>query len=125
MTFLDQLRADHERLIAENPVAITIHRVEYVDDGAGGRVKMEADLPAFTGRLMPSRQNTVEASSEAGSVTTAAWILLSPWDADLRAGSDVEDTFTANGRRYRISRVIPRRWQGEVYGLQALLEEVS
>lgn len=125
MTTIEALRDATVRAIAENPIQVVIHRVEYQDDGAGGRIKFEVDLPAFTGRLVPSRSRSFGYQTEAGLVQLAPWVLLAPWDADLRAGSDVEDTFAAGGRRYRVVRVIPRAWRGEVYTLHAELEEVS
>ncbi|HHY95088.1 MAG TPA: hypothetical protein GX513_08780, partial [Firmicutes bacterium] len=77
------------------------------------------------GRLVPSRSRTFGRQTEAGLVQLAPWLLLAPWDADVRAGSDVEDTFTVGGRRYRVVSMIRRAWLGEVYGLHAELEEVS
>jgi len=120
------LREATSRLIAENPVEITIHRIEYVDDGAGGRVKQESDLPPFTGRLVPSRLSQVRISrNEAGGIQTSAWTLIAPWDADLRAGSDVVDMFTVDGQSFRVSRVVIRKYQGQITKIHAVLEEVS
>lgn len=124
MTTLDLMRQTHQALINENLVSVTVHRVEYLDDAAGGRYKRESDLPAFIGRLVPGQSRQV-IDTEAGQVQEASMLLLAPWDADVRAGSDVQDTFTANGRSYRVRQVTPRRWQGEVYGVQAALEEVG
>ncbi len=125
MTTIEALRDATTRAIAENPVQVAIRRVEYADDGAGGRVKAEADVPVFAGRLVPSRFRGLSRQNEAGTVQLAPWVLLAPWNADVRAGSDVQDTFEAGGKRYRIVRVIRRAWQGEVYALHAELEEVS
>lgn len=125
MTTIEALRDVTARMIAENPVQVVVHRVEYLDDGAGGRVKLESDLPAFAGRLVPSRSRAFGRQTEAGLAQLAPWVLLAPWDADLQSGSDVEDTFTVGSRCYRIIRVTRRAWQGEVYALHAELEEIS
>lgn len=125
MTTIAALRDATARAIAENPIVVAVHRVEYADDGAGGRVKLESDLPAFTGRLLPSWFRGLSRQNEAGTVQLAPWVLLAPWNADLQAGSNVQDTFEAGGKRYRIVRVIPRAWQGQVYALHAELEEIS
>lgn len=127
MTDAEILRRDHAALIAEDQVAITVHRVSYVDDGAGGRAKVESDLPTFNVRLVPQSASRPPAAvtSEAGQEHIADVLLLAPWDVDLQAGSDVEDSFSVNGRRYVIRRVTARQLQGQTYALQAAIEEVS
>lgn len=127
MTTLEALRDATARLIAENPVQIVIHRVEYVENDDGGRVKQESDLPAFTGRLALSRQQAVQHyQNEAGGLQVSAWTLIAPWGAaDLKAGSDVEDTFAVSVRTYRVTRVVPRAYQDDVYAVHASVEEVS
>jgi len=118
---LKALRDAHARAIAEDPVEITIHRVELVDDGAGGHIKQETDLPPFTGRVVPSRTQPRVVVTEAGRFATYDWLLLAPHDADVRVG----DTFTADGRAFRVARVIDRRLGGEPFAVQAYLEEVK
>lgn len=125
MKVLKALRDATTMSIQENPVEIAIHRVEFVDDGAGGRVPQESDLPAFIGRLVPSRQSYRHGQNEAGEMQTADWILIAPWNADIKSGSNVEDTFIVERREYRVMRVIPRMWQSEVYAINVLVEEVS
>lgn len=126
MKALKALRDSTARSIQENPVEITIHRIEFVDDGAGGRMSQESVLSAFTGRLVPFRQSRQNNSqNEAGQLQAAGWILIAPWDATLKHGSDIEDTFAVDGRTYRVVRVIQRMWQGEIYAVHAVVEEVS
>ncbi len=119
------LREATLRLIAENPAEITVHRVEYVDDGVGGRMKREGYLPPFAGRLVPSRQAIRTSRDESGGLQTSAWMLIAPWTTDLRAGSDVLDAFEVNGQKYQVARVTKRTYQGETIGFHASLEEVS
>jgi len=126
VTTLEALRDAHARAIAENPVEITVHRVAWSEDGEGGRSKTESDLPAFTGRLVPSRQQRFgPEQDEAGLALRRSKVLLAPHDADLRAGSEVEDTFTVGGTRYRVAWVTKRCCRGEIYAVQADVEEVS
>jgi len=125
MGVLETLRDATTRLIAENPVEITVHRVTYVDDGAGGRIKEETDLAPFVGRLVASRREVRSLADEAGAVEVARFLLIAPWDADLQAGSDVQDSFETDGQTYRVRQVIPRAWQGQTYAVHAAVEEVS
>jgi len=118
---LQALRDAHTRAIAENPVDIAIHRVEVVDDGAGGNLRQEIDLPPFVGRVVPSRIQPRLNVTEAGQLRTFDWLLLAPHDADVRVG----DTFTAHGKVFRIKRVIDRRLAGEVFAVHAYAEEVE
>jgi len=121
MNTLKALREAHARAIAENPVDIVIHRVEVVDDGAGGHIKEETDLPPFVGRVVPSRTQPRLNVTEAGQLRTFDWLLLAPHDADVKVG----DTFTVREQTFRVARVIERRLGGEVFSVQADLEEVS
>ncbi len=113
---LKALRDAHARAITEDPVEIAISRAGMIDDGgdSGG-------LPVFTGRLVPSRNQPRENVNESGWFTASAWLLLVPHDADVRVG----DTFTAHGRSFRVKRVIERRLGGEVFAVQADVEEVG
>lgn len=121
MSTLKALRDAHARAIAEDPVEITIHRVELVDDGAGGHIKQETDLPPFTGRVVPSRTQPRAVVTEAGPLSTFDWLLLAPHDVDIRVG----DTFVAREKTFRVRRVVDRRLAGEVFAVHAYLEEVA
>jgi hypothetical protein len=126
LTTIQALRDIAIRLIAENPIQVSIHRVEYVDDGAGGRIKQESDLPAFVGRVVPSRQGQGQNyQNEAGGLLVSDWLLIAPWDADLRAGSGITDSFATGSHTYRVTRVMPRGYHGELYAIHAILEEVG
>ena len=120
MTVAEVLRDAHARAIAENSTDIAVHRVTYVDDGAGGRIKQSTDLPPFQGRLVPAR-NQQASVNEAGMLRVAGWLLLAPWDSDLQ----VDDTFSVDGRSFRVVRVVHRARSGIVYAVQAEVEEVG
>jgi len=125
VTTLEALKDAHARAIAENPVEIVVHRVAWSEDGEGGRSKTETDLPPFTGRLVPGRPLRYGPDQdEAGLAWRRRMVLLAPHDADLRAGSGVEDTFTVEGIAYRVVWVTKRCWGGEIYAVQADVEEV-
>ena len=114
------------RTINEHPAEITIHRLEYQNDDSGGRDTQESDLAPFTARLVPSRQDRqIRLQDEAGKMQLSGWILIAPWDADIKHGSNVEDAFTAAGVKYRVLRVIPRKINGDTYAIHAVVEEVS
>lgn len=127
MTDLEILRRDHAALISEAATTVAVHRVTYVDDGAGGRIKQESEPSSFTGRLVPqgASRGAQVLFSEGGHAQLSGMVLLAPWDADLRAGSDVEDSFAANSRRYRVRRVTVRRLGADAYAVHAALEEVT
>lgn len=124
---LKALRDANARLIAEAPVVITIHRLELPEGEAGGRSKIESDLPPITGRLVPSRRQGQgnQNQNEAGAQQRDAWILIAPWNADLKHGTDVTDTFEAQGRLWKVVRAYARRWKGQPYAVHAAVEEVS
>lgn len=112
-------RRSHEALIREDPTSIAVHRVVEQDDGAGGVVITEADLPSFTGRLLPESSATRIRQTDVGPVEETAWQLLAPLNADLSDAAGTTDEFDAAGKRFRIMRVRHLRWRSEVYGYQA------
>lgn len=119
------LRWAHEAAIVVDPVTVAIHRVERVDDGAGGYLTRESDLPPFTGRLLESGRVLQERASEAGSVTLRAWTLYAPADADVKRTPTTTDSFTLpDGRRFEVVRVRPLTYRGAVYGYQAECVEI-
>lgn len=124
MTTLETLRTNSATVIRENPVPIAIHRVEQTEGTDGGRTSQKSDLPAFTGRLVPSKDHASQ-TNEAGPLALSGWLLLAPHDADLRAGDGVQDTFVVGGRSFRVVQVLDRKWEGAVYSRQAVLEEVG
>lgn len=112
-------RAAHEALIAEDPTTITIHRSGQVNDGIGGVIVIDEDLPPFTGRLLPESSTTRTRQTDVGPVEEQAWELLAPADADISDAAGVNDEFDALGKRFRVVRVRPLRWKAQVYGYQA------
>jgi len=124
---LQALRKATEQNIAENPVTVVIRRKVYVQNASGGRTEQTRALPPFQGRLVTTKQLPRVYQPEAGMhQAVSGWALIAPHDADLRWGSDVVDEFKlVDGRSYRVVRVIPRGYNGEIYAVHALLEEVA
>ena len=128
MDALGALRAAHRRMIAENPITITISRTERVEqDGAFAEV-MNQHGP-YTVRLF---QNLSQRSARDVTVTPGTkqtdtrWGLAADDSADLRAGPDVTDEFEAAGvGSFRVTAVYPLMLAGAIYGYQAELERVS
>lgn len=121
MSTLKALRDAHARLIAENPVEVTGTRTTYVRKETGGRSKQEIGLPSFMGRLVARNLMPALTQSEAGTQRVFDWLLLAPHDADLKTADRLE----AEGRTFRVVRVIERKLGGEVFAKQATLEEVQ
>lgn len=119
-----QARRNAERQIARNPASIVINRLTETDDGAGGTIKTPVELPAQTVRIFlsaMSQTRTTGTVSEGGQIQVTRWGLLAKWDADIQ----VDDTFTHNGRRFRVRSVTPVAIGGQVVSRQVDLEEVS
>lgn len=117
---ISALKAAHERMIAEDPVTIAIHRTEQVDDGAGGTVPQESDLPAFSGRLVASGRVKQRREVQGGSVELAAWTLFAPATADVKKTPHITDRFTlADGRAFEVELVRPLSYKATTYGYQA------
>ncbi len=126
---VEGLRAATQIIINLNPVTITINRVTHVSDGAGGMApEAPVALAPFTGRISPSMSSGREAylQTEAGVEQWAGWDLMCPHDADIQASTTVKDSFTAlMGRQFEVMRVVPRKIDGQVYRITALLREIS
>lgn len=119
---LDTLRKANLKTISENPSTITATRIRKRPDGYGGFIEdPPLQLPVFTGRCVPSRRQARKVTTEAGNLSEAPWILIAPHDADVLEG----DTFEAIGKRFRIGRVIPRRFMSQVFSYHADLEELG
>lgn len=50
--------------------------------------------------------------------------LLTSWDADIQAGTEVKDSFVHNGERYEVKLVTDRSINGHTVGKQVLIERV-
>lgn len=120
------LREGHQRLIAENPVTITVLRTRKVPQD-GGFDQVESTGGPYTCRIVlqstgvPNRVEHLAGIME----LDRRWMLLAPHDADLQAGPHVEDRFTVNGETWRIKAVYRRTVHGEVASQECELERVG
>lgn len=90
-----------EKMIAANPVTITITRTTKVDDGFGGIDEQRAMLPPQTVTIYNRKaQREIISDSGATMVYTVASVekMLAMPDADVMEG----DEFTHAGREYRV-----------------------
>jgi len=119
-----QARRNVERQIARNPSSIAIKRMREVDDGAGGSYRETVELPAQIMRIFMSTLAGTDAKDSTGSgghIQTQRWGLLAMWDADIIRG----DTFTHQGRQFRVRAISPASTGGQTTAIHADLEEVS
>lgn len=119
-----QARRNVERQIARNPSSIVIRRTREVDDGAGGSYRETVELPAQTVRIFMSTLTGTDAKDSTGlggHIQTQRWGLLAAWDADINKG----DTFTHQGRQFRVRSIGPASTGGQTTAIHADLEEVS
>ena len=118
-----QARRNVERQIARNPSSIAIKRMREVDDGAGGSYRETVGLLAQTVRIFMSTFAGTDAKDTGlgGHIQTQRWGLLAMWDADIDKG----ETFTHQGRQFRIRSISPASTGGQTTAIHADLEEVS
>lgn len=126
MSELELRRRTHKALIDENPMTITIQRVEKVAAG-GGFSEVHGQRGPYTVRVFAKRSNPQPVADLAGrKQVDAGWGLLADYQADLKAGPNVKDEFDAQGLgHFLIANVHPLLYQGSVVGYQADLERVS
>lgn len=117
------LRQATRRSIEENHLEIAITRTQFTEDNAGGRQQHSVTPAPFLGRIVPVKQQVRYDRNEAGPFIETRWMLIAVHYADMRAEPDVVDVFKADGRSFRVARVIPRRLNGELYAVHAMLQE--
>lgn len=124
---VEALRRAQQQVIAENPVEITITRIERVEQN-GGFDELQSTAGPFTVRVFQRNSGAFpqEVSTLAGTKhVDTRWGLLADWQADIRAGANVKDEFEAFGYRFLVVSVYPQTVYGQVVGYQADLERVN
>jgi hypothetical protein len=138
MSLVATLQAAHEELIEENPLDVTITRVEKIREG-GGFNNVTSTVGTIRARLYQEatgRQGGEEGTSTAGKIgTDARWGLLCPAEmtapggatipTELRFGPNVQDSFETPLGRFEITAVYPRQDEGEIWGWQATVQRIT
>lgn len=126
MRFEDQRRRDIAWNISQNPTQIVIHRREKIRKG-GGYDEVESDLPPVTVRIFVARTQIPQTVSVLAGTkqTDKMYSLLADEHADIKAGPNVTDRFTALGETFEVISVQPQIVQGVTVGLQADMERVK
>ncbi|MBY9081000.1 hypothetical protein KIH86_07590 [Paenibacillus sp. HN-1] len=125
MNFLDLRRRHIAWNISQNPSTITIHRVEKRRKG-GGYEQVENDLTPITVRLYlgAHRDKQVDSGTVGTVYNDTVYSLLADEFADIRAGTDVTDSFNWHEEKYIIGQIVPNLVMGVTVGYQAILERV-
>ncbi|MBO8169343.1 MAG: hypothetical protein H0Z35_09200 [Thermoanaerobacteraceae bacterium] len=113
--------------IQQNPVEITVQRTEKVDMG-GYFKEQPSTVGPLTVRIFPQGNRIPqEISTLAGTKQVdKSWGLLADYQADIKAGPNVQDEFDVPGLgHFRVIAVYPQVVQGQLVGYQADLEKVS
>lgn len=125
MSNLVKMRRKHTAWnISQNPSKIVINRKGNIREN-GKIVKVNKTLEPQTMRLYAS------GSSENTLVETIGerqidryYRLLAPWDADIQASTEIEDSFYIDGQKYEVKLVSDKSIHGQKVGKQALIERV-
>lgn len=112
--------------ISQNPTQISIHRKEKIRKG-GGYGEVESDLVPITVRIFVTRTQVPQTVSVLAGTkqTDKMYSLLADEHADIKAGPDVTDRFTAFGESFEVVSIQQQVVQGVVVGYQADLERVK
>lgn len=121
---IDVLRSAHLRSIDLDPVVVSF--VRKIEVKVGSR-KTYVDQPVgpLRVRIFQDRyQSELTTTGTVGSVDIGRrWGLLAPHDADLKADQPTPDEFVVAGvGRFRLRDIIPHRYKGETWGIEADLE---
>lgn len=98
LTELNAHRAVTLAFINSDSFSCTLTRRTKTADGAGGYVFSDTTLSPQTMRLIPLGDGASERIGEDGKAVRPGYMLMGRWDADMAR----EDTFTKDGRQYRI-----------------------
>lgn len=121
---IDVLRRAHQRAIDLDPVTISFKRRVKVPAG-GGQTFVDQPIGPITVRIFQDRyQSELTQTPVAGRVDVGRrWGLLAPHDADLLADPPNPDEFVVAGvGKFRLRDIIPHRYNGQSWGIEADLE---
>jgi len=108
-----------------NPTSITIQRVKY-EEHEGGRKRVETEVGPFRVLMYGRGPGSRKIEDEAGVRRETDWHMLTDHNADVRWGSNVEDTFEVPEiGKFKIIDGQEIRSQGKLAGYWIELERVE
>jgi len=112
--------------INQNPVTITITRKEKIKT-EGHFIENISQFSPLTVRIFQmSRNIKIESQIIGTREIDTGWGLLADWQADLRAGPNVQDEFEVPGMGYFVIKAVyPQKIHGQIIGYQAELRRIQ
>lgn len=117
-------RLRQQNIIDQNPASIMITRKAKISDGAGGWVTTESTLATQVIRIYYKKTRTLNIA-DGGWHSVKVTKAIAPYDADIKKyTANNEDTFTHNGKTWRVFDVEDRTVLGEVVFKELELEQL-
>lgn len=112
--------------VNENPSIININREEYITDAENVRTKVTCSISPQSVRIYPLSGGSRLLSDESGNEQRVLYGMLVPSTGNVRAGTDVTDTFTHNiYGSLIVKEVTPQVASNVIVGYQCALEVVK
>lgn len=110
--------------ISQNPTEVVIQRKGKLREN-GKIVEVEEVLEPQTMRLYVSGGSGSVVIDTVGEYQSDRYYkLLASYDADIKAHTEVKDSFYLEGVKYEVKDVFPQSIHGEVVGKQCVIERV-
>jgi hypothetical protein len=121
------MRVDTTNIIADNPSTITITRKTFTVTNGVRSAPASETLAAQTVRLYyKNKTDRVREGDDFRFIRRRETRMLCEHDADVQEHSQTnEDTFSLDGKTYRVMDVRPVKWEGVAVSKQCTLEELS
>ena len=114
MSLITSIRNQQQNLINQNPASITITRKSKVSDGAGGWITTTTTVTAQVIRIYFKKTRTLNIA-DGGWHSVKVTKAIAPYDANIKKyTANNEDTFTHNGKTWRVFDVEDRTVLGQV-----------
>jgi hypothetical protein len=124
MSLVTSIRLRQQNLIDQNPASVTITRKAKTSDGAGGWVTTTTTITAQTIRIYFKKTRTLNIS-DGGWHSVKVTKAIAPYNANIKKyTANNEDTFTHNGKTWRVFDVEDRTVLGEVVFKELELEQL-